>query len=86
MRAPAGSLTECSRLFKRIAGHDWWLTKQVYIFSPQEMQDLEFQPAVDTLKQLLPLPEGSSAAGLFYECGADSLPSVLSEHIGFTKR
>src|SRR5260370_32550510 len=58
MQVPAEKITKCAMVIERLRGMDWHLTKQVYTFRPEEMDDLEFQPAIPALAALLPVREG----------------------------
>jgi len=78
IQIPAEKLTQCIKVIDRLKGRVWHLTKEVYTFRPQEMEDLEFQPAIPVITELLPVPEGRTAAGLFYYCGPSAVPVVLA--------
>ena len=78
MHVPADKLARCAKVMDRLVGKGWHLTKQVYTFRPEEMHDLEFQPAVPVLAALLPFPEGRVAAGLLFHCGPAAVPVLLS--------
>src|SRR5207249_11893679 len=58
MQAPAEKITHCAMVMERLKGKNWHLTKQVYTFRPEEMEDLEFEPAIPALGALLAVPEG----------------------------
>jgi HEAT repeat protein len=57
-------LTQCVRELPRLRAKTWYLTKQVWTFRPEEMHDLEFQPAIPLLKATLPSRVGGLAATL----------------------
>ena len=78
MQVTEDRLAECAKAMERLRGSNWHLTKQVYVFRPEEMRDLEFEPAIPVLAALLKLPEGRAAAGPLYQCGSAVLPVLLS--------
>ena len=41
-------LPDCSKFIPRLRFKSWWLTKQTCTFKPEEMRDLEFEPALST--------------------------------------
>jgi HEAT repeat protein len=77
---PAGpkELVACAKALPRLAGKTWWLVKQVEVFAPEEMRDLEFEPAVPLLTGLLDTPD-AMAQGFtsLAQFGALAVPAVL---------
>lgn len=55
-------IPKCGKAIHRLKGKSWYLTKEVRTFSPEEMQDLEFEPAVPALAGVLRTPAGPFAA------------------------
>jgi HEAT repeat protein len=78
MEVPAETVTRCAKVLDRLAGKPWRVTKQVYTFSPQEMQDLEFEPAIPVLAELLSTPEGRLVWGTLHDCGPAALPAICA--------
>jgi hypothetical protein len=62
----------------RLKGKSWYLVKQVWTFRPEEMHDLEFQPALPVLAAALPGLEGGAAAGVLWHFGAGAVPILVS--------
>ena len=50
----AEKIPQCAKSLPRIKGKRWYLTKHVWTFQPQEMRDLEFEPAIPLLASALP--------------------------------
>ena len=71
-------LVECSKEMPRLAGKSWWLTKQVEVFVPEEMRDLEFEPAVPILAGKLGTLGGEGPALCLSQLGACAVSAVLS--------
>jgi hypothetical protein len=44
-------LPQCGKIIPRLKGKTWWLAKQTWIFQPDEMRDLQFQPALPVLTE-----------------------------------
>jgi hypothetical protein len=44
---------ETSKWISRLVDKSWWLTKQTWTFKPEEMRDLEFEPALSVFGDLL---------------------------------
>ncbi len=78
MQAQTQQLTQCARVFERLTGKGWYLTKQVCTFRPEQMQDLEFEPAIPVLAARLAHPEGRVAAVALYDCRPAAIPVLLS--------
>lgn len=71
-------LPACSKEMPRLAGKSWWwLNKQVEIFAPGEMRDLEFESAVPILAAKLGTAEGLAAAACLMQLGRPAVPAVL---------
>ncbi len=80
---PYGTVTEnelpqCSKTLLRLKGKTWWLTKQTWTFQPNEMRDLEFQPAVPALAKKLNAKEGYFAAANLALLGTNGATALLS--------
>jgi hypothetical protein len=71
-------IPQCTKDLPRLKGRNWYLTKQVRTFQPDEMRDLEFQPAIPSLAAALPRPGGASAAGILSQLGADARTVLLA--------
>jgi HEAT repeat protein len=72
------NISQSSKALPRLKNRCWYLTKQDRTFRPEEMQDLEFEPAIQVLAKCLPLPEGKVAAGVMARCGSAALPILVS--------
>jgi HEAT repeat protein len=59
----------CANELPRLKGRSWYLTKDVWLFRPEEMRDLEFQPAIPVLAATLSDPAGDAAAGVLSGLG-----------------
>jgi hypothetical protein len=68
----------CAREMPRLEGNAWWLTKHVKVFAPEDMRDLEFEPAVPILAGKLGTVGGVASARCLSEIGACAVPAVLS--------
>jgi hypothetical protein len=77
MEVGSKDLFECSKEMRRLAGKSWWLTKQVEVFAPEEMRDLEFEPAVPMLAGKLRTADGQAAASCLPLLGRCAVPAVL---------
>ena len=79
MEVRAGDLPASSRELPRLAGKSWWLTKQVQVFAPEEMQDLEFEPAIPFLAGLLHSRDDTARGFLcLRQFGTLAVPAVLA--------
>jgi HEAT repeat protein len=73
----APQLKLCSSELPRLAKKDWYVTKQVWQFKPEEMHDLEFQPAIPRLARTMETPFGSAAADVLAHCGQDGIQALV---------
>jgi HEAT repeat protein len=64
MHLESGKTPKCAKVLPRLKGKGWHLTKLVWTFSPAEMRDLEFEPAIPPLTRVLPNGCGVVAAEL----------------------
>ncbi|PYK96110.1 MAG: hypothetical protein DME19_20795, partial [Verrucomicrobia bacterium] len=71
-------IPQCTRRIGRLRGKDWYLTKEVRTFLPEEMLDLEFEPAIPVLAEALPTLEGAFAAAGLSGFGRISVPAFIS--------
>ena len=78
MHLESGKIPQCAKAIPRLRGRDWNLTKVVWTFSPAEMQDLEFVPAVPALVPILSEEHGVVAAWLLAQFGDDAMPTLLT--------
>ena len=82
-------LPACSEALPRFADKSWWLTKQVAVFAPTEMDDLVFEPAIPVLGQRIQGTNGLTAAqGLAYfgDAGVPALLNALSNSNAETRK
>ena len=68
---------QCAKNLPRLKGKSWYLTKQVWTFQPEDMHDLEFQPALPVLAAALPDPAGDEAAGALTYLGPSADPVLI---------
>jgi HEAT repeat protein len=78
MEARPEDLPACAKELPRLAGKSWWLTKQVERFAPEELCDLEFEPAVPMFAEKLHTPEGRTLAHELPQFGTHAVPIVLA--------
>jgi HEAT repeat protein len=71
-------IPQCSKELPRLVGKSWWLTKLVEVVAPEEMRDLEFEPAVPILAGKLGTPVGLGAAICLSHLGGCAVPTVLA--------
>jgi hypothetical protein len=67
----------CGRDLPRMKAKQWWLTKIVETFQPEEMVDLEFSPAIPYLTEKLRQENGEAAAHCLPQFGSLAVPTVL---------
>jgi hypothetical protein len=56
----------------------WWLMKQTWTFKPEEMRDLEFEPAVPVFAAALADTEGAFAAANLLRLGTNGVPALIA--------
>jgi HEAT repeat protein len=78
MQVAPEKIPKCAKLLPRLKGKGWYLTKQVWSFRPEAMHDLEFEPAVPVVAQILPLPGGAVAARLLSQLGPSAGPFLIA--------
>jgi len=71
-------LPECSKWIPRLADKSWWLIKQTWTFRPEEMDDLEFEPALAYFAEALGSKYGYFAATSLTPFGSDAVPVILA--------
>jgi HEAT repeat protein len=71
-------LPETSQWISRLADKSWWLTKQTWTFRPEEMRDLEFEPAFSAFADLLGTKYGYYADASLTSLGTESIPTILA--------
>jgi hypothetical protein len=69
LRLTAEELPVCARSFTRLKKGEWYLTKQVHTFTPADMRDLEFEPALPALADTMNQPVGQVAAQVLAQLG-----------------
>jgi hypothetical protein len=74
----AEKIPQCAKDLPRLKGKNWYLTKQVWTFRPEEMHDLEFQPALPLLAAALPDPAGDAATAALTPFGTNASPVLLA--------
>jgi HEAT repeat protein len=78
MEAQTTNLVACTKELPRLAGKSWWLTKQVQVFKPEEMSDLQFEPAIPALAANLHTTEGFPVARALAQFGMRAAPVLLA--------
>jgi tetratricopeptide (TPR) repeat protein len=71
-------LPDCSEWIPRLADKSWWLTKQTWTFKPEEMRDLEFEPAISVFADELGTKYGYFAVESLAHFQADAVPAFLA--------
>jgi hypothetical protein len=71
-------LPETSKWISRLADKSWWLTKQTWTFKPEEMRDLEFEPALSVFGDWLGTKYGYFAVEGLARFQADAVPALLA--------
>jgi hypothetical protein len=71
-------LPDSSNLIPRLAEKSWWLTKQTWTFKPEEMRDLEFEPAISIFARMLDSSFGYFAAASLCPLVPDAVPALLT--------
>lgn len=71
-------LPEMSKWISRLADKSWWLTKQTWTFQPEEMRDLEFEPAMSVFADLLGTKYGYFAVEGLAKFQNDAVPALLT--------
>jgi tetratricopeptide (TPR) repeat protein len=71
-------LPDCSKAISRLADRSWWLTKQTWTFKPEEMRDLEFEPALSVFGDWLGAKYGYFAVEGLARFQADAVPALLA--------
>ena len=71
-------LPDSSKWIPRLADKSWWLTKQTWKFKPEEMRDLEFEPAISFFASRLDSKYGYFAAASLAPFGSDAILALLA--------
>jgi HEAT repeat protein len=71
-------IPQCAKDLPRLKGMNWYLTKDVWRFQPEEMHDLEFQPAIPALAAALPDRAGDAAAVILPRLGASGDSALVA--------
>lgn len=74
----AKDLADAAKDLPRLAEKTWWLTRQKALLAPEQMRDLEFEPALPGFVEKLHTPEGRTLAHWLPEFGAVAVPIVLA--------
>ena len=78
VKVTKADLPDSSKSIPRLADKSWWLTKQTWTFKPEEMRDLEFEPAIPTFAEKLGSKYGYFAAACLASLGADAVPALIA--------
>ncbi len=75
--ADSKELPACAKAIS-LPDHKIWLTKQTWTFKPEEMRDLEFEPAISVFTAALSDEEGAFAAENLAQWGKRGTSSLLA--------
>jgi hypothetical protein len=70
-------LSQCSKEIPRLTENSWWLHKETWNFKPEEMRDLEFEPAASFLANQLDSRYGYYAAACLAQLGSAGVGPLL---------
>jgi HEAT repeat protein len=73
---PAG-IARAAKSIPRLKNRHWFLTKFARTFAPSEMRDLEFEPAVPVMTEIMAKPIGRTAASLLAQLGTDGVLALI---------
>jgi hypothetical protein len=71
-------LPECAKIIPRLENNSWWLMKQTWTFKPEEMRDLEFEPALPFFAEELSSKYGYFADASLASLGSNSVPTIIA--------
>jgi hypothetical protein len=71
-------LPACTHYLPALLSRSWWLTKQTWTFRPEDMRDLEFEPAAPVFTNLLETEHGYFAAASLAALGEEALPRIIA--------
>jgi HEAT repeat protein len=71
-------LPKCAEQLERLQNSKWWITKQARTFSPEDMSDLEFEPAIPVFAEALAGESGGDAARNLIQFGFDAVPTLVA--------
>lgn len=71
-------MPQTAKTIPRVKDGAWHLTKFLRTFSPTEMHDLEFEPAIPVAARCLAGPEGAIAAGILSTFGSNAIPAIIT--------
>jgi hypothetical protein len=77
VKVTKADLPDSSKWISRLEDKSWWLTKQAWTFKPEEMRDLEFQPAMDVFAGELGTKYGYFAAASLAWFGTNAVPALI---------
>lgn len=69
-------IPRCRKQLSRLNGQSWWLTKKTWKFKPDDMHDLEFQPAVTLFAEKLRGQHDFTAAVNLRGLGPDGIAEL----------
>jgi HEAT repeat protein len=78
LQVSAETIPQCIKSLPRLKNKRWYLTKQVWTFRPQEMHDLEFEPAIPRLASTLPDRAGGTAARILSRLGPAGASALIT--------
>ena len=71
-------LPECAKVIPRLEDKSWWLMKQTWTFKPEEMRDLEFEPALPFFAEELGSTYGYFAGASLTSFGSNGVPTMIA--------
>ena len=77
-RVTKADLPECAKVIPRLEDKSWWLMKQTWTFKPEEMRDLEFEPALPFFAEELSSKYGYFASASLTSFGSNSVPTMIA--------
>jgi Uncharacterized protein conserved in bacteria (DUF2330) len=78
MHLDGADLSDCNQWIPRLADKSWWLLKQTWTFKPEEMRDLQFDPALHVFTDMLGTCYGRFAAMSLTQFGQDANSTILA--------
>jgi HEAT repeat protein len=78
VKVTKADLPDCTRYIPRLADKSWWLVKQTWTFTPEEMRDLEFEPTLPAFAEMLGSKYGFFADASLTSLGSDGVPTIIA--------
>jgi len=78
MRVTPDQISKSAKDLPRLKNRGWYLVKLGWTFTPEEMHDLEFEPAIPAVARILPLRSGAVAAALLSQFGSNAVLTLAA--------